>query len=118
MLKGMTEEQRKQALIAKKEKREKGLSLFKTNYADDLYWQELAKEAGIRLPQHHIAPSGIKIDRFAKQLGVELGESFFGVGTKTTSSAIKKENTRQPDGSKYSMRAYFGHILELWKEKK
>jgi len=102
---------------ARKEKRANGLAMFKTDYLDDPRWVELAKEAGIKLPQHHIPPSGIKIDKLAKQLGVELGEAFFGVGVKNTTNAIKKENLARPEGSKYNQRLYCGLILELWKEK-
>ena len=113
----MSEEQRQKAQLVRKEKREKGLSTYKTDWLDDSHWAELAREANIKLPQHHVAPSGIRLDKIAKQLGVELGEAFFGVGHKTTSSSIKKENLARPEGSKYNMRMYVGLLLELWKEK-
>ena len=119
----VTPEMLEKAQQARKEKRANGLAMYKTNYADEAHWVELAKEASnllgvkISLPQHHIAPSGIKLDKVAKQLGVELGENFFGVGCKTTSSAIKKENLARSEGMKYNMRCYVGHLLELWKEK-
>lgn len=119
----ITPELIEKAQQARKEKRANGLAMFKVDWRDDQHWQELAKEASnllgvkISLPQHHIAPSGIKLDRFAEQLGVELGESFFGVGVKNTTNAIKKENLARPEGSKYNARMYYGLILELWKEK-
>jgi len=119
----MTEEQKQQALLARKEKREAGMAMFKTSWLDDLRWVELAREAGeflgttFKLPQHHIPPSGRKLDKLAEQLGVELGEPFFGINTKNTTAAIKKENLARPVGSKYNYRAYVGHVLELWKEK-
>lgn len=120
----VTPEMLEKAQQARREKRANGLAMYKTNYADDAYWQELAKEASnllgvkINLPQHHIAPSGIKLDKIAKQLGVELGEAFFGIGFRNTSYAIKQENARRADGSKYNHRMYCGLVLELWKEKR
>lgn len=114
----ITPEMLEKAQQARKEKRANGLAMFKTNYADDQHWQELAKEAGVKLPQHHVAPSGIKLDRFAAQLGVELGEAFFGVGFRNASYAIKQENARRAEGSKYNHRMYCGLVLELWKEKR
>jgi hypothetical protein len=114
----MTDEQRKLAQQKRKEKREAGLSMYKTDWLDDGLWQELAKKYKIKLPQHHIAPSGIKLAKIAKQLGLEEGweEKFFGIGTKNATSAIKKENTAQPDGKKYNLRCYVGMLLET-KEK-
>ena len=119
MLMQMTEEQRKLAQEKRKEKRANGLSMFKQDWKDDGLWQQLAKEANIRLPQSHIHPSGIKLDKLAKQLGFEEGwqEEFFGIGWKTTTAAIKRENNAQEDGKKYSMRCYVGHVLEMWKER-
>lgn len=114
----ITPELIEKAQQARKEKRANGLAMFKVDWKDDQHWQELAKEAGIKLPQHHVAPSGVKLDRFAEQLGVELGEAFFGVGARNTSYAIKQENARRADGSKYNMRCYVGMCLELWKEKR
>lgn len=119
MLMQMTEEQRKLAQEKRKEKRANGLSMFRQDWKDDGFWQQLAKEANIRLPQSHIPPSGIKLDKLAKQLGFEEGwqEAFFGIGWKTTTAAIKRENNAQEHGKKYSMRCYVGHILEMWKER-
>ena len=112
-------ESRLKAKRTRAEKRERGLSTYKILWADDGLWQQLAKEANIRLPQSHIPPSGIKLDKLAKQLGFEEGwqEEFFGVGWKTTTAAIKRENNAREDGKKYSMRCYVGHILEMWKER-
>lgn len=114
----ITPEMLEKARQARKEKRANGLAMFKTDYLDDPRWVELAKEAGIKLPQHHVPPSGVKLDKIAKQLGVELGEAFFGVGVKNTTNAIKQENARRADGSKYNHRMYCGLVLELWEEKK
>ena len=120
----ITPELIEKAQQARKKKRANGLATYKVDWRDDQHWQELAKEASnllgvkISLPQHHIAPSGIKLDRFAAQLGVELGESFFGVGFRNTSYAIKQENARRAEGSKYNHRMYCGLVLELWKEKR
>ena len=114
----ITPELIEKAQQARKEKRANGLAMFKVDWRDDQHWQELAREAGIKLPQHHVAPSGIKLDRFAEQLGVELGEAFFGIGVKNTTNAVKKENLARPEGSKYNHRMYCGLVLELWKEKK
>ena len=63
----MSEEQRQKAQLVRKEKREKGLSTYKTDWLDDSHWAELAREANIKLPQHHVAPSGIRLDKIAKQ---------------------------------------------------
>ena len=111
-------EMREKGREARKEKREAGMAMFKTDWLDDSYWQELAKKYNVKLPQHHIPPSGIKLAKIAKQLGFEEGweEAFFGVGAKSATSAIKKENIAQPEGKKYNMRMLVGHLLEM-KEK-
>lgn len=120
MLGQMTEEQRQLAQEARAKKRASGLAEYKQEWADDWLWIELAKKANIKLPQSHIAPSGIKLDKIAKQLGFEEGwqEAFFGPVWKTTTAAIKKENSGREHGQKYSMRCYVGHLLEVWGEVK
>lgn len=118
MLMQMTEEQHQLAQEAKAKKRAEGLAEYKQQWQDDGLWVELAKNAHIKLPQSHIAPSGIKLDKIAKQLGMEEGwqEAFFGYGCKNSTSAIKRENKERAYGQKYSMRCYVGHLLEMWSE--
>lgn len=117
-LSSLTPEQRAYAQEKKKEKREAGLAMFKTSWADDSYWLQLAKEANVKLAHPHIAPSGIKLDKFAKQLKLSdnWAEGFFGVTHQNTTKSIKLENARRKDGEKYPMRLYQGLLLELWKE--
>lgn len=122
----VTPEMLAKAQLARKEKRENGLATFRTNYLDDARWVELAKEAGdflgvkIKLPQHHIAPSGRKLVKLAEQLGLpdNWGEAMFGINFTNPTAAIKIENTRRADGEKYNHRCYVGHVLEMWKEMK
>lgn len=116
----VTPEMLAKAQLARKEKREGGLATFKTNYLDDHRWVELAKEAGIKLPQHHIAPSGRKLVKLAEQLGLSdnWGEAMFGINFTNPTAAIKIENSRRADGEKYNMRCYVGYVLEMWKEMK
>lgn len=113
-----TEEQRLAGQEARRIKREQGLSTYKTDFADDSLWVELAKEAGIKLPQHHIAPSGRKLVKLAEQLGLpdNWGEAMFGINFTNPTAAIKLENSRRADGEKYNHRVYCGHLLEMWKE--
>lgn len=121
-----TPEMLAKAQLARKEKRENGLATFKTEYLDDPRWVELAKEAGdflgvkIKLPQHHIAPSGRKLVKLAEQLGLpdNWGEAMFGINFTNPTAAIKLENSRRADGEKYNYRCYVGHLLEMWKEMK
>lgn len=116
----VTPEMLAKAQLARKEKRENGLATFKTEYADDHRWVELAKKAGIKLPQHHIAPSGRKLVKLAEQLGLpdNWGEAMFGINFTNPTAAIKLENSRRADGEKYNHRMYCGHLLEMWKEMK
>lgn len=116
----VTPEMLAKAKLARKENRENGLATYKTQYADDCRWVELAKEAGVKLPQHHIAPSGRKLNKLAEQLGLpdNWGEAMFGINFTNTTAAIKLENSRRADGKKYNQRMYCGHLLEMWKEMK
>lgn len=113
-----TEEQRLAGQEAKRIKREQGLSTYKTDFAEDSLWTDLAKEAGIKLPQHHIAPSGRKLNKLAEQLGLpdSWGEAMFGINFTNTTAAVKLENSRRADGEKYNHRCMVGHLLEMWKE--
>lgn len=120
----MTDEQRKAAQEAKAKKREEGLALYKYEYVDDAHWVELVKEASeklgikIKLPQHHIAPSGRKLVKLAEQLSLpdNWGEAMFGINFTNPTAAIKLENSRRAVGGKYNMRCYVGHALEMWRE--
>ena len=113
-----TEEAKQAAKEARREKRETGLATYKQDWKDDVLWQQLAKKANIRLPQSHIPPSGIKLTRLAKQLGLaeDWVEGFFGVGSGNATRAINKENENRPVGDKYSHRCYVGMLLEVWNE--
>lgn len=115
----ITPEQRALGLEKKKEKREAGLAMLKTSWADEGYWMQLAREANVKLAPMHIAPSGIRLDKFAKQLNLpeNWGEGFFGINHNNTTKSIKLENARRKEGEKYPMKMYQGMLLELWKEK-
>ncbi len=61
----MIEAQRKSA-----EKREAGKALYRTDFLDDEYWKELAREFNVTLPQWHIAPEKPKMRSWVRRLGI------------------------------------------------
>lgn len=109
-LASMTEEERAemkekslQTRLAKQAYAEEHL---KTEYADMDAWEDMAKEAGVRLPYHYIPNTEIKYARrIAKKIGVDLKEYFQDCGVKN----ISELNNLNPT---FTARAMCGLILE------
>lgn len=85
--------------------------LYIRKHADDDYWVDLAKDAGINLPMYYVRPSDAAVKGLLRRLKIDWNSYLEAYGWEDTAS-FEKLNPR------YSMRALAGLILELWNEKR
>ena len=80
-------------------------------HADDDYWVDLAKDAGVTLPMYYVRPSDAAVKSLLRKLRVDWTAYVESYGWETTED-FERLNPR------YSMRALSGLILELWSERR
>jgi hypothetical protein len=80
-------------------------------HADDDYWVDLARDAGVMLPMYYVRPSDAAVKSLLRKLRVDWVSYIESYGWETT-EAFEHLNPR------YSMRALSGLILELWSERR
>lgn len=83
---------------------------YTRKHADDDYWVDLAKDAGVSLPMYYVRPSDAAVKALLRKLKIDWV---------TYLEAYGWENTEQFEklNPKFSMRPLAGLILELWGEK-
>lgn len=94
-------EHRRKALDARRAKVAAGAH-FRRNWLDSGLWDELAKKAGIRLPQWHVPPTGHALKKWHRILDKEPFEAVFGCQPKR----LMALNPGHP------LRAFVGQMLE------
>ena len=84
--------------------------LYIRKHADDDFWVDLAREAGVSLPMYYARPSDSGVKGLLRKLKVDWNIYLEAYGW---------ENTAQFEAlnPRYSMRALSGLILELWGER-
>lgn len=88
------------------EKREEGKSKYRTDFSDNAYWQELAKDKNVVLPAWHVEPTPEKMRRWVRRLGLNISDYAKSCGENWTYSDYAKLN---PD---WSLRPFVGILLE------
>lgn len=88
----VTPEQRllmKEKTKQKKEAMKAAAKLLKTDYTDMPHWEGLAREAGVRLPQHIIPSTETKyLKRMCKKLNVDIQDYLESCGVSTIKQLI------------------------------
>lgn len=99
-------------LIAKaKEQTDLQRELYIRKHADDDYWVELARDAGITLPMYYVRPSDAAIKGTLRRLKLDWALYLEAFGWEN-SEHFERLNPR------YSMRPLTGLLLELWDEQR
>ena len=84
---------------------------YTKKHADDGWWVDLAREAGVTLPMYYVRPSDAGVKGLLRRLKVDWNSYIEAYGWETTAD-FEKLNP------KFSMRPLSGLILELWDEKR
>jgi hypothetical protein len=85
--------------------------LYIRKHADDDYWVDLARDAGVSLPMFYVRPSDAGVKGLLRRLKIDWNTYIDAYGWQTTAE-FEALNPR------YSMRPLSGLILELWAEKR
>lgn len=110
MLGEITQEQIEAAKKAREAKKAWAAANLQMGYADEDYWRQLGKEAGVRLPQRHIANTESKyLKRMLKKLDIDSKEYLESCGVR----GFKELASLNPQGTALSE---VGLLLEYWKE--
>jgi len=94
-----------------REKSELQRELYTRKHADDDYWVDLARDAGVNLPMFYVRPSDAGVKGLLRRLKIDWNTYIEAYGWQTAEE-FEKLNP------KFSMRPLAGLILELWDEKR
>jgi hypothetical protein len=86
-------------------------SHYTRKHADDDYWVDLARDAGVNLPMYYVRPSDAGVKGLLRKLKVDWNSYVEAYGW-ATAAEFEELNP------KFSMRPLAGLILELWDEKR
>lgn len=93
-----------------REQSEAQREFYVRKHADDDYWVDLAKDAGVTLPMYYVRPSDAAVKALLRKLRIDWNTYVEAYGW-ATAEEFERLNPR------FSMRPLSGLILELWSEK-